>query len=336
MSIQRDPKLQHYVPCLLLKHFAFGQQKQYRRRRVWVFDKWTQKKYARSIGDVAAENGFYDVDTLDGPASLEPWLQEKETTAASLISRIVHSESLASLTAVDREGLALFVAIQLLRTPHTRHAIQSIGEHLAGIMADYGMPEAQKAELIDQAIAGSKAASTVNLPEAAAQMAPLLIAEKSWFLMRTTGTDRFYISDHPVVRTNQVQRHGRGNLGLINPGIEIYLPVSSQLSLAIWCNSNRALILNGIRNAVYSGMPLDSEAPTQLRLIQEAIQGGPPCALDSQITLHQNSLQVMHSHRFLFSHIDEFSLVEQMMRDDERYKSGLRMRSGFAESEGAP
>src|SRR5688572_5058079 len=132
-----EAKLQHYVPCLLLKNFAFGREKQVRRRKVWVYDKWESRRYPSAIGKIAAENGYYDVATEFAAVSLEPWLADLEQSLAPIIAEIVRRESLSRVNHEQREMLAAFIGVQMMRTPQTRRSIEQIGRGLASFASQF-------------------------------------------------------------------------------------------------------------------------------------------------------------------------------------------------------
>jgi Protein of unknown function (DUF4238) len=58
-------------------------------------------------------------------------------------------------------------------------------------------------------------------------------------LLRARAPESLYISDNPITLFNSKDFGFRGNLGLACFGIEIYLPLSSHLTLAIFCPSHR-------------------------------------------------------------------------------------------------
>src|SRR4029453_17497765 len=72
---------------------------------------------------------------------------------------------------------------------------------------------------------------------------PIHILDKTWLLFETDAATPFYISDNPVAMQNLVERRGpgRGNLGLSVRGIEIYLPISSLMTLGFFCRSHEEL-----------------------------------------------------------------------------------------------
>ncbi|MGA3715913.1 DUF4238 domain-containing protein, partial [Escherichia coli] len=65
------------------------------------------------------------------------------------------------------------------------------------------------------------------------------LLSKDWYLLETRPEHPFYVSDNPVVLENRNDFGVYGNIGLAVPGIQIYLPLSSTLMLAMYCPSIR-------------------------------------------------------------------------------------------------
>ena len=76
-------------------------------------------------------------------------------------------------------------------------------------------------------------ASTMSFIPKGAEMFSRLLLAKLWFLLPATQDDPFYIGDNPVARQNEQDHGPYGNLGFASAGIEIYLPISSTLSLGM-------------------------------------------------------------------------------------------------------
>ncbi len=77
-----------------------------------------------------------------------------------------------------------------------------------------------------------------SIPQFTRDFLPHLL-DKDLLLYRTDPSRPFCISDHPVTLNNTFNTGDglRGTLGLGVHGIEIYLPISDELTLAYMCSS---------------------------------------------------------------------------------------------------
>jgi len=80
-------KKQHFVPQFLLRKFSFNPKA--KTRRLHVFDKWTNKSYPNSVGNVGCKNCLYDLDKT----SLEPMLEKLESRTSGVIEKLLEAET---------------------------------------------------------------------------------------------------------------------------------------------------------------------------------------------------------------------------------------------------
>ena len=227
----KAPVKHHYVPRFILKQFASNPQ--YKKKKLFVFDKWEDKIFQSSVNNAGCENHFYDFKVLDKNVSAEFGLAEIDGDAASIFNSIVEKESLADLSDEDKVIIAIFCSIQIARTPQHRAVIETLFtdmfdkvEELWGVREIDGEPELSEEEL--------KAESCMAI-SGATEFTKHLIS-KQWLLTKAPANCSFYISDNPIAKQNVVDSGPFwGNLGLACPGIEIYMPLSKKLTLAMFC-----------------------------------------------------------------------------------------------------
>jgi Short chain fatty acids transporter len=65
------------------------------------------------------------------------------------------------------------------------------------------------------------------------------LLNKDWYPLETKPEHPLYVSDNPVVPENRTEFGPYGNIGLTVFGIQMYLPLSSTLMLAMYCPSIR-------------------------------------------------------------------------------------------------
>jgi len=158
-----------------------------------------------------------------------------------------------------------------------------------------------------------------------------LLAAKDWVLLQTDRKHPYLIGDHPLAMHNMIDHGLRGNLGLKVEGIEIYFPISPQLSLALWCPSHREALMSGISRLTEMSekQPWLAERFTgpwaSAVQMMEAITRGTPLPSQPENVLFFNSLQICTAERFVFSSNPDFSLAEDMIAKNPELRHGRRL-----------
>jgi len=239
-SEKAQPKRHHFVPQFYLRNFADGK----RRLRMYARGRGAEPIVAM-VKDAAVESGFYSVAHESG---------EKSQRVESVLS-VIDDKAKAAVDAIlrggfpperqAREDLAIFIALQTLRTPLDRRQYEAMVDYtqkvmLEGWTADYARERLQQTGLdtTDEAVA--EIMDVVDNPEkyrfvphqnehikimlsVATQVAPV-IAARAW-LLGACNTASFVTSDHPVVwrsAPNETNRHLGVGLGNAE---EVYFPL---------------------------------------------------------------------------------------------------------------
>jgi hypothetical protein len=172
-----------------------------------------------------------------------------------------------------------------------------------------------------------------------------IIARKQLILMEAPPERSFYLGDNPVGLHNSGPHNPNyGNIGLDVVGIEIYLPLAHDLTLAAWCPSileGRRLYMDGEFNhyketlvgMVMSGSMTASQMKAQLEPLKEATQqitnmitaydNGTPVAVDSDHVDFQKSLQMAFSVRHVICQKGDFNVAKQFMKDHPGHEARL-------------
>jgi hypothetical protein len=347
------PKLQHYVPQLLLRRFAFG-----KRQQVHVFDKREGKTFVAAINKTGAQRGYYNVpvsvtrqviervrhEGTDVAAaehvvlSLEPALESLESRTAKVIERIVRKESLGGLSNDDRAILAYFATVQFLRVPHRRdmyhQLVDSLRERVGAMLEDMEKDvdgELKRAGLGPVTPDDEAQMHLRHLIEAPSFMPYFL--KKDWLLQRAPAGDPLYISDNPVTLWNHGARGEsfvRG-FGLGTLKSEIAMPLSPRLCLTIVCptileESRRTLATVAQLRA--AGVRGAEEETARVREFVEAADAGHPLDLSHANVEHLNSRQVHMASRYLYGSDGRFALARKMLADDPSMCAGPRVMVG--------
>lgn len=324
-------QLHHYVPRFLLRRFRSDTCV------LHVMDKHTGRRFRVSTSkksslEVAAERGMYEFEFAGVPMTLEPALATLESDTAIVIDKILRAERLDHSDAKARGTLARFLAVQLVRTRAVWATQHDVFKRMEAWLRAEGAPEDcfKLDPYVGEGENSEKAMRAKMICNAAADYG-FMIAEKDWVLLKTEENAPYMIGDHPFAMFNEVDRSPHGNLGLKVKGIQVYFPLSPTLALGLWCPSLQQHLLDGFRRLdalsershelvrPYLGVWRDG-----IRIV-EAIQQGTPISSKPENMLHFNSLQISNAERFVFSSDGDFTLVEEMIRDDPKLRFGHRL-----------
>lgn len=318
-------QMQHYVPQFLLRAFGTG-----KRDRLHVFDKRLGKSFQASARKIAMEGGFYDFEFMGVPVTLESSLSELESKAARLLKPVARNASLASLSIDDLAILSSFLAAQMTRTRAAREMQLELSGSLAGALRQHAGDDPERLRAVNDYIGDPPELNSVVqehvglITHASEHFAPLFM-DKAWWLGKTTSRYPLMIGDHPLVLQNLIHNKlnpssARGALGLSVPGIEIYLPLSPTLVLALY----GPVILEMMkREMAAKSVKGNGHAAEQL----EQLESGKALNLLPENVENMNSLQIAFSERFVFSSSNDFRLATEMIVESPDIVAGPRFTS---------
>jgi hypothetical protein len=248
------PRLQHYVPQLLLRRFAGKDGK------VWGYDAQTKKMFYAAPKGLAAEGYFYGSDERHAtPASLaiENWLSKViEAPGAGAITALLKREHLS----VEKvHAFFRFVAAQMQRTPvslkrttdNSAPVFQETAERIlkyhkearANIIAEIKATGATEAEIADVTrimdegaieVTPTREFAVASALDLWSIIAPELSRMKWTFGEIDKSDEDLVIGDHPVTLVD-VGGNAPAPLGIKNPNIEIAMPLSPRVvALGHW------------------------------------------------------------------------------------------------------
>lgn len=315
----------HYVPKFLLKNFTHG-----KKPKIFVYDKSNDKRFHTNIKNIAAESGFYDIEVPEGILTLEPGLAHLETHASGIIKKLTQENSIRSLNEHDIAILAVFLAVQFVRTKEHRLRFEHLGKLLEKRMREMGATD-ENIEGLKRGPDGTSQDKLIGLKSVldANEFVPYFL-NKAWVLFETTHKHPFFISDNPLTLHNELNHGPYGNLGLAVRGIEIYLPISTTLCLGLLCPSiaeqfQKAQENMKILDAIAPGLADSAmNKPDAARAFCDGLANGSPIKIIEDSVTMLNSLQVMYSSRFVYCETDSFELVERMIRDNGKFREGLK------------
>lgn len=325
MTKRRVPRLQHYVPQFLLKNFH-----REGKDLLFVYDKEQRKKFSSPSRNIASENGFYNFGE-NAEHTLEFGLGDIEGQAASVIRKILKSESAGVITDDEKVLLSSFLAIQFVRTKYYRNYLRD-----SYLQVSYYLSQRFGVEAMDEFLGAmpddekTKVKSLADITSAPEQFATFFY-QKDWFLMRSQAKD-FYISDNPV-STDYNQEHRRlGGYGIGSEGVEIYFPLTSSMTLSMYCPTLKEKLrglITQVNAMLLLSMDLVDRTPIEKATrYLNAISNGGVLDVDSEQVKRLNSLQVKSSERFVMSSNGDFQLIDTMLTHNSSYSMGPRLRIG--------
>jgi hypothetical protein len=312
---------QHYVPKFILRNFLAETDKE----QVAVYDKQEDRSFTTSIKNIMAERRFHDFKFEDWVVSFENIACRIEDHVLPVYGKVVAQRRLDK-TPEETAALALLMAFQLIRTKEhrdlplhlddlLRQKIESHGGRIEDIQGYKPLPPEELKKL--------------HLREMKNQVGEYtkILAEKDFLLQASSPGRSFYLGDHPVCMHNQLDLAPCGNIGLAVRGIEIYLPLASDLTLCAFCPS----VLSGLRRDLEAAKTANDQylsgevmagrmsgADMKARLTElkssyrfsegalEAFCAGTPCdAVDTNMG-YFNSLQVRYRGNWRIDRTDLF------------------------------
>ena len=303
----------HYVPQCLLRGFEISPGSD----QVFAFAKADDRTFPVGIRNVACERDFYTIEDSD---ALDQVMNRADGQLANLLRSIREKETIFWLSPEERTMLAGFTILQSARTRAKLEQWKSIGKSFLEVAEKKGwrFEDPSKFQMEPEEERNGFLSSIVPLT---IECLPYLL-DKRMLLYKADAKLPFWISDNPVALANTVNPGDgiRGTLGFTVPGIEVYLPVSSRLTLAFLCPS------------ILEGFEVRCENVKRLGFIdwrsQNFLNGarrGLPVQLSRDETLYQNSLQVANAERFVFSCQNEYSEAANMLKNAPELRSGPRV-----------
>ncbi|RWD01443.1 MAG: DUF4238 domain-containing protein [Mesorhizobium sp.] len=336
---------QHYVPKFILRQFLSDEKNE----RVSVFDKHTEKTFVTSIKNMMAERRFNDFAFDDEwIASFEPIACAAEDQVLPSYRKVLTNRRLDS-SPEQKADLAMMLAFQLLRTKAARDQWQAIEEAIVKKVEESGgrMQDVQGwtgwQPMTEHRLKREHLLSIQGVIGDCAHA----IAAKCFLLAEAAPGRSFYLGDNPVCLANALDSRNRGNLGLGVQGIEIYMPLASDLMLCAFCPSiiqglteslkrtkearqveavsrvmKGELSAAGMRQLLHGAKV--AEGPIE-ELLSAAREGHPVSSNDANMDYY-NSLQTSYAYRYIVCQQADFALARSFNRENPELLRGRRVQ----------
>ncbi len=291
-------KKQHLVPQSYLRRFADE------RGRLFVYDKVLRSRYSNTVRNVAQENGFYDLPReafppgAEGDAvnlqAVEDVLSIYEGQFAETCAGLIDDVEAKGIGPEQKRVMALFIAIQLLRTREARDMIvefwNKAGQVITDVFAEARFPDAPP-DLYPRFSLDKNTESLWHtqfmLDENTLRAMSVTLLGHIWQIGVNDTDHSFYTSDHPVVKHAHLRHPLKSMAGIGSPGIEVAFPLTPRYILTL-----------AERTTFRSLEPQDGKA----------------LLLTADNVTWYNDLQVSGSYRQIFCPIDNFALAEEICR----------------------
>jgi len=321
---------QHYVPKFILRNFLANPKKE----QVHVFSKSSGRGFTTSIKNIMAERRFHEFSIDENYlASFEESVCRVEDMLLPAYRSVIENRRFDGIPE-QKAHLAMLVAFQFLRTRSQRDQFAHMERQLADHLKERGgsIEDIEGYEPLTDDVLREQHIRFMR--DAAGQFAQI-IGAKDFLLLAAPKGRQFYLSDNPVtIHNSQPQDGFYGNMGLACEGIEIYMPLTSDLQLCAWCpsilgnmkaknaESNRQLATVILSPAMVSvaNPTLLQEQLEQLRKHRATIEDtltraaeGVPLSANSENMDFQNALQVGQAREHLICQKADFDLAKRFM-----------------------
>ena len=330
----------HYVPKFVLRNFCPDPDK----GQVNVFAKDDSRNFPTSIDNIMAERRFNDflVDE-EFYATFEPAISNLESAVLPRYQRVLDERQLCH-TAEEKAELGLLVAFQFLRTRSHRNWLLQMEKHLVEKAESMGA-RPEDIEGYSPPTKGSLTIQHNQFMKGALLQYAHIIASKDFALLAAPEDRTFYLGDNPVALHNSIPSPSPlyGNIGIGLPGIEIYLPLSSDLLLAAWCPSiagkhreSVAELDRVLATITLSPTAWNHNDPEQKAMLEkargqrveakdriDAIENGTPIPLTDENMDFHNSMTLAFARKFIVCRNGNFDLARRWMQDNPGHTGSI-------------
>ena len=273
-----QPKRHHYVPRFYLKNFV--NDKGY----LWVYDRQEDTYSEQRPEHTAVQKDYYTIKDKHGnkDTEIEKLFSMIESKASAVIKKIVSG---VSINQEDKDNLALFISCQMARVPEYEKRIADATEEsmkATGRLLVYSVERAE--EIIKQSTKNkSNKGSNTLTPQAlfdfiqggqykisfskewslgtmlqSAHRLSGYFAKMDWLILYAPNKHFFIISDNPYTLVPPKDKYlTNSGVGIITPGAQKVIPLSSKVSLVMGDVGGRYLVKN-IRSLWVRNMNINS------------------------------------------------------------------------------
>lgn len=347
-------KLSHKTPQFLLRNFAYRKDVKEKKKDqyyIYQFNKETGGIGTPNIVGACSENRFYEA----GNIKIEEAFEKVETATAPIISKITDEGTIANLTFDEKQQVAFFIACQFARTDAFRQNQQiiinsekALFEEIA-VNSEISLSENERYKTLKfftESEEGKKLHHISSFNFSTLYTHSSMIMDKDWVLFITDDDNPFIIGDSPVILHNSDKSYPY--LGLVAPGIEIYMPISKRLTIGFCCksivkknegdykeNEEKMMIIKQLYHQNYRHLTSQQKIEVEALLKQgevrndyiNSIKNQVPIFSDSERIRFFNQQQAIFAERFVYSSKQDFSLVKELIAINPVHKKGWNIKT---------
>lgn len=331
---------QHTVPQFILRNFAV-------KGKIYTYDKHNGKSFPSNVNDSGCERGFYDfsikVDDQIIEATLEGALCEIESNASVIIKKILDEDTVLNLSESAKDSVIKFLSTQMFRTNNVKQNFKSMPEQLrntircrfSNLINDKSLEE----KLPDFNEDDLNLYFDLLILDAIDGLTPYF-NDLEWILVRTDEKNPFLIGDSPVVVYNELfhdkkESFGFSKFAIANKGSCVFFPLSP--TRALWLVypdviKKYAYKAKEVLGLFFLGIRTSGDIfkmGKQIKEIADRREGFTRTKIvdfSSQEVAKYNFFEIMFAERKVFSRFSDFDQVEEMIKKNEHFKHGMRMR----------
>ncbi|WP_299852699.1 DUF4238 domain-containing protein [uncultured Roseovarius sp.] len=283
MSIKQAAQNQHYVPKFILRKFLANLG----REQVNVFQKSTRRSFSTNISNVMAERRFNEF-RIDSSfyASFEESVCKVEDIVLPAYEALIDRRRLTG-TPEENAMLAMFVAFQMLRTRSYRDSIAGLFDQFREHFERHDLPIGALEEFAKPDNEQIKQFHLESMAESFEEFSHI-IGTKNFLLLQAPPSRSFYLADNPVAWHNDEPDNGIfSNMGLALKGIQLYVPLSSEFMLAVWCPS----ILDKFRTQASEKRAFARRSRSAVTLSPNSLPRSKKIAFDGEMEKLDNTIE---------------------------------------------
>lgn len=283
---------QHFVPQFYLKEFG---------EEIFVYDKTNDEQFLSNPKSIAHHKDFYKIAS-DDQNIVEKMFSKFEDQQAPAFRKLIEERNYYILEETEKLKICEFLALMHLRTEEKRLDFKNHSENFLDQYAKIILPPELK-KIYSEQFKLTYSEDAIKALHTQILLDSLIPTSIIFYNMRFVMFENktcfpFLTSDNPLTKENGFDKSGLGNLGLINEGIEFYLPLTPDLILGL------------LDPITYHMVPLWILS-------------------DKMNTIRMNFLQLVYSTRFIYSKHNKFYLIKDMLNSNPHFRDPNRPRSEF-------